>query len=270
MKKGSLVMLMVLLLFVGPEMIREVKLKDKLVIVFCDVGQGDGAFIRTPKGQKIIIDTGPGSSILKCISSHVPFWDKNLDLVILSHFNMDHVSGIVDILKRYHIKRIAIPTESTQREDVQHYMTLIKSKDISIDDLNEGDSYKIEDGVMINTLEAPDETGFIEENDSSLIQTLSYNGYDVLFTGDASYEVLNPILGRLGKEIEVLKVPHHGSKTGLNEESFRNFHPQIAIISAGKNNRYGHPTKEILDLLENNQIQVRRTDEEGSIRYIVP
>lgn len=98
MKKGSLVMLMVLLLFVGYEMIREVKLKDKLIIVFCDVGQGDGAFIRTPKGQKIIIDTGPGSSILKCISSHVPFWDKNLDLVILSHFNMDHVSGIVDIL----------------------------------------------------------------------------------------------------------------------------------------------------------------------------
>lgn len=243
--------------------------RDKLVVTFCDVGQGDGAFVRTPGHHDIVIDTGPDASILKCIGSSMPFWDRSIDLIILSHFNLDHVAGVIDIINRYKVNRIAVSTTNTQREDVNNYMMLFKDKNIAIDDIDKSDKYKIEDGMVIFTLGPGNNPGLIEENNSSLIQMLSYKDYDFLFTGDSSYEVLNPILDGLGSEIEVLKVPHHGSKTGLNKDSFKNFKPNIAVISSGKNNRYHHPTKEVLNLLEENEIQIRRTDHEGNIRFVL-
>jgi len=269
MKRGVLLIVLLILIILGLECIGQMQIKGNLVVVFCDVGQGDGALIKTPKGQDILVDVGPDSKILKCISSYLPFWDRKIDLIILSHFNTDHVAGLIDILSRYKVERIAVSTLNTDREDVGRYMQLIRTKNIILDDLNKNDTYKIEQDLTIKTFGPNDEKYLIEDNNASLVQMLTYKDFDVVFTGDASFEVLNPILDGLGNDIEILKVPHHGSKTGLNEGSFRNFHPKVAVISSGKGNRYGHPTKEILNLLQENKIQVRRTDKEGSVRFVV-
>lgn len=269
MKKSIAVMILLVLATFSLEFVKEFKLKNELTLVFCDVGQGDGAFIRTPSNKKVLIDTGPDSQILKCISSNMPFWDRKIDLIILSHFNIDHVAGVVDILNRYNVKNIAVPTLLTERDDVKKYMTLFKSKNIDIDDIDRNDTYKIDNEVYIKTIGPKFEQILIEDNDSSLVQILTYKDFDVLFTGDASYDVLNPLFEDLNAEIEVLKVPHHGSKTGLDANSFKSFKPKIAVISSGEGNSYGHPTKEILNLLEINNIQVRRTDQEGSVRYVL-
>ncbi len=249
--------------------VQSFKTQDQLVVTFCDVGQGDGAYIRTPKKHDIVIDAGPDSSILNCIGANMPFWDRKIDLIILSHFNLDHVAGVVDIVNRYDVKRIAVSTVNSKRQDVKDYMMIFKDKNIDIDDIDVNDKYKIEDGIAIKTLGPIDNPGLIEDNNSSLVQLLSYKNYDFLFTGDSSYEVLNPILNRLGREVEVLKVPHHGSKTGLNKESFNTFKPKIAVISSGKKNRYGHPHAEVINLLKDNAVEIRRTDEEGNIKFVL-
>ena len=269
MRKTIAILVLTFCLLLVTWVVQAYKTRDKLVVTFCDVGQGDGAFIRTPKKHDIVIDAGPDSSILNCIGANMPFWDRKIDLIILSHFNLDHVAGVIDIINRYKVERIAVSTLNTQRQDVNNYMMLFKDKNIDIDDIDINDKYKIEEGIVVTALGPINSPGLIEENNSSLVQLLSYKNYDFLFTGDVSFELLNPILDRLGRTVEVLKVPHHGSKTGLNEESFKNFKPKIAVISSGKKNRYGHPTKEVLKLLEENEAQIRRTDREGNIQFVL-
>lgn len=247
----------------------------RLHVVFCNVGQGDAIFIRTPAGADILIDGGSDDKVLSCLSSHMPFWDRDIEAIFISYPDADHITGILDVVKRY---RVDIFHESEISGETKIYAELekiIKERNIVKRFIFTGNNLKISDGVEIKTL-WPDKD-FVQENKKlaknnknlfSLVQLLTFGEIDVLLTGDIETKELNGIVSRL-HDIEIIKLPHHGAKTGVDSQTFQLIKPGLAVISVGANNKYGHPAKEILSVLEKNRIQYKRTDMGGEVEVII-
>src|SRR5258708_76687 len=248
----------------------------KLHIIFCSVGEGDGIFIRSPKGIDIMIDSGPDDSVLRCLSSHMPFWDRQIELAFLTHPHSDHLTGFIEVLKRYRV--LSFNTEKVSN-NTNAYKTLIagiKSNGIGLRFLTKGDSFILADGVNIKILGPTQEfiqrtspTGQINESEGfgNLITLTSYGSFKAVFTGDSQVAGFQDAAVN-SFPVDVFQIPHHGSKYGLNLEILQEFSPTLAVISVGKN-KYGHPTKEVLQDLEDLKINYLRTDQKGDIEIVV-
>lgn len=246
---------------------------NKLHIIFCDVGQGDAIFIRTPKGSDILIDGGPNDSVLSCLSNNMPFWDRTIEAVFLTHPHSDHLNGLIYVLKRYEVKYYF--TEARQKESnlEKREKAILAEKKIKPKDVFAGNFIETKDKVKILTL-WPEETsiasmpsGDLDKNGLSLIQLLVYGQFKLLLTGDAEEPVEDKIAPLAG-DIDVLKVPHHGSYNAISPGFLTTTSPDLAVISVGKNNKYGLPNKQILDLLKNANVKILRTDQVGEIEII--
>ena len=267
---GSALVLLLSLVFVY-EFIR---FNDgKLHVVFCNVGQGDGIFIRTPKGLDVLVDGGPNDSVLSCLSSHMPFWDRTIELVFLTHPHADHMRGLVSVFKRY--KVLSFATENLSNDTVL-YKEILKASGRKNQNLTAGDKFKTRDGVMFKILGPSEEfiertspTGKIGESRefASLITLLSFGSFDVLLTGDSQSAGLREALAD-NFSIEIFQIPHHGSRFGLDQDIIKRLNPKLSVISVGKNN-YGHPSKEVLGLLKNQGVKVLRTDQHGNVEITV-
>ncbi len=260
---------------------QQAKFNDgKLHVVFCDVGQGDAIYIRTPSGKDILVDGGPSDRVLNCLSRHMPFWDKTIDLMILSHPHADHITGLISVLDRYSLIYYA----SEKVENLNFLQTRLQdklaAKNLTANYLKTGDRIVFSDKIEIKTF-WPDKNAVekytiasksanfdLDANGLCLVQLLSFADFKLLLTGDTDISVLNRIEKEIG-DVDILKVAHHGSKTGTNSQFLDEITPEIAIISVGKDNKYGHPTKEVLDLLEEKKIKTLRTDENGEVEIIV-
>jgi competence protein ComEC len=247
----------------------------KLHIVICDVGQGGAVLIRTPNGSDILIDGGPDNSVLNCLGKHMPIWDKTIEIVILTHPHADHLAGLIDVAKRYRV--LAFGNEKNKNPN-DAYGELIKQlgKNQTKERLlYQNDKFIIRDGVILQTLWPTHEWisqnamggGSSDENGSSIIELLSYENFKAIFTGDAQASDMENINLLAGK-INLLQVPHHGSRFGLTSEILDILKPKVAAISVGKNNKYGHPTPFILDLLKSKNIKTLRTDQVGDIEIV--
>jgi competence protein ComEC len=246
---------------------------NNLKVNFLDVGQGDSAFIKTPGMHKILIDGGPGSSALREISFLMPFWDRKIDLVILTHPESDHMQGILYLLQRYKadyilwsgVKKTA--PEYNEWIDVLEYQ---KKNGAKILIAKAGQEIKAGD-VLIDTL-FPFESleGFdvgTSANDTCVVSRVVYGGNSFLFTGDIDFKAEEELVGS-GEDIasDVLKVAHHGSKYSTSDVFLQAVMPKIAVIEVGADNTYGHPTSEVLQKLENSGIKIFRTDQFGTVK----
>ena len=249
----------------------------KLHVVFCNVGQGDGIFIRTPKGLDIIIDGGPDDSILSCLSNHMPFWDRDIELMILTHPHADHLNGLLSVVKRYTLLSFATEKLENKTLGFQKLIDLVKERNLKIQYVVAGKKIKTADGVAFSIvgptqefLEKTSPGGVIgESSEFGSVETLvSFGSLNVLLTGDSqASELKEALVNGYVSSVSVLQVPHHGSKTGLDEEVLNALAPKLAVISVGKN-KYGHPTPQTLALLKNNGITVLRTDQHGDVEII--
>lgn len=247
----------------------------KLHVVFCNVGQGDGILITTPNNKHILIDAGPDKKILDCLANHMPFWERTLDIVILTHPHSDHFSGLYYVLERYNVSAFATEELMNKTAGFQGLVRLIAEKKISQRVVTTGDRWRI--GEVTITIAGPTKAylkltspgGTIGESHefASVVTHMSYGSFGALFTGDSQVSGLMESYGQIGKTIDVLHVPHHGSATGLNEEILDLLQPELAVISVGKN-RYGHPTKYTLNLLQEKKIKVLRTDQMGDVEIV--
>ena len=247
----------------------------KLHIVVCDVGQGDAIFITTPAKTDVLIDGGPDQKVLSCLSDHMPFWDKTIEAIIMTHPDADHSTGLIHVLKRY--KVLAFYTEEVKgtTQTFKLLDSILADKNLSAKFLYAGDTLKDNSGMKLITLWPTKEA--IREivqnrskprlNDISVIGLLTFGNFKGLFTADAGEKVENQIESEAGK-ITLLKIPHHGSATGMNDQFLRIVQPELAVISVGNKNRYDHPTAKILDLLKNRNIKYLRTDQDGKIEII--
>ena len=269
----------------------------KLHIVFCDVGQGDGAYIRFPDGRDMVVDGGPNDKIIECLSKHMPFWDRKIDLVFMTHPQKDHMQGLISVFERYTVdyfvrSDIDNTTEGYKKlEDVVgqrripvRFMT--GGKEITVGSTrldmlwpSEEQIAKAQEFKRSHLADSQGETLQGKEivlgatvgelNDYSLVFHLRYGTFDVVFTGDADQHVENQYVGKKLSDdtIEVLKVPHHGSKTGMTDAFIEWVKPALAVISVGKNS-YGHPSDKALTQLAAVNAKVLRTDQKGDIEVV--
>ena len=237
---------------------------ERTKIVFCNVGQGDAAYIRIRNKIDVLIDAGPDKSVLSCLGKYMPFWDRKIELAFLSHPNNDHYNGYFFIADRYKIdKFITVDTASLiVSKTYKKLLQKILNKKIKIEEAVAGKII----WPGFNILWPP--KNFASNNDNDFSSVILFDG--VLFTGDASPFVLGRLSHSTIGKVDILKVPHHGSKNGLIKKFLDLADPLVAVISVGKNNSYGHPHQKILDMLKAKNVKIRRTDEEGDITFKIP
>ncbi len=264
-------------------------LKENLEIHFLDVGQGDSTFIKTPKGQTILIDGGGTSTYDIGKNILLPYilsrGYTKIDIVIISHFDTDHIGGILTILEKLNVKKVYIPNlnnywktlekqSSKKNENFENYkkfFSIINRKKIPVQKIEKGQKIKIEKELYFDVL-WPDTNNLIDEkllnNNSAVIKLNWKNNFKMLFTGDIEKIAENKILDKTNKYIlqaEILKVAHHGSKSSTTNKFLEKVNPKIAIIGVGENNIFGHPAETVIKLLKQKNIDIYRTDENGEI-----
>jgi len=244
----------------------------KLHVVFCNVGQGDATFIRTPRGTDILIDGGPDDSVLNCLTNHMPFWDRTIEVVFLTHPHADHLNGVLSTLKRYNVIHYVRQKGEISSDLAKAEKAILADKKLSAKLFAKGDSLKIKDGVEFFTL-WPEKLPLIlnekdlDVNGYSLIELVQYGKFKILITGDAPSSAQDKAVIGVG-QISVLRIAHHGSKTGLDDKILGELSPDLAVISVGAKNRYGHPSPKILELLKRFGIKTLRTDQDGEIEIV--
>lgn len=245
-------------------------------ISFIDVGQGDSMLISTPKGKKILIDGG-GSRDEESFNigkqTLIPYLLNKgitkLDYILISHFDSDHVGGILSVLEELKVEKVII-CEQEENENYRRFKEIVKNKKIKVYVVKKGDNVKIEENILLNILWPKDEK--IKENainNNSIVAKLNYKNFSILLTGDIEKIAENEIL----KEYEnsnilnanILKVAHHGSKSSSINEFLEKVKPQIALIGVGEENTFGHPNEGVLKRLKNINTKIYRTDKKGEI-----
>lgn len=244
---------------------------NNLHIITCDVGQGDGILI-TYQSTQIVVDGGPDSKILNCLAENIPFWDRTIELVVMTHPQADHYMGLIDVFKSYTVKSFLYSELNSSSKSLEVLRKLVGSSGVEGIVATTGTMLRV--GKMHLDIVMPTSeilTSLKDEpsrdpNDVSVVFELQYGQFKALFTGDMGPETTDDILETgLLEDIVYLKVPHHGSKNGLTQELLEAIDPEVASISVGKKNRYGHPNKEVLDLLSGAGAEIHRTDIEGAI-----
>ena len=265
-------LLVPLLILLATLLVREWRVAPdgKLHAYFLDIGQGDGIFLRGPQGQQVLIDGGPDASVLEEMGKQMSFFDRTIDIIVLSHPHLDHLSGLVDVMKRYDVSMILLPDTPSDIPRFQEFLALIQEKNIPVLLADAKKDLDLGGGFYLDVLWAPGPaTGTSDANESCAIVKARFANDSVLFTGDITEKEENAILAA-GADVRstVLKIAHHGSRFATSTGFLLAVTPQTAVISAGENT-FGHPHSTILRRLENFGVSLRSTREEGTVEEVV-
>jgi competence protein ComEC len=234
-------------------------------VYFLDVGQGDSELIILPGGVEILIDGGSSNGrALAELTKILPFTDRYIDLVVMTHPQLDHFGGLISIINRYEVGAFlwnGVKGQPLALRDLEEVINKNRVRNIV---LKAGDKIKYQNSV-IDVL-SPGQEKFKDINENSLVFNLIYKDTNFLFTGDIGKRVEELIKDKVGK-IDILKVAHHGSKYSSSAEFLNIIQPKVAVIEVGENS-YGHPTEETLEKLEQIGASIFRTDEHGTIKVI--
>lgn len=245
---------------------------DALTVTFIDVGQGDSALIETANGTSLLIDGGEYDAY----SEHLaPFLAErsitSIDYAVVSHYHTDHMGGISELLETGAVGKLLIPKYDDANQNRERIIKKAKKHDVEISEICAGDVIDLGDPNLEISVLHPLEGGFSQENENSnsLVLMLDYLGEKFLFTGDLEADAEDSLRKRYDLEADILKVGHHGSSSSTSRKFLVAVDPTYAVISAGENNRYGHPHYEVLDILDNDDVRIYRTDEDGDITFTV-
>ncbi len=255
-------------------------------VVFFDVGQGDSALIKTHLGHYILIDGGETSLVLEKLAEEIPFWRKEIDLIILTHAHADHLGGLIDVIDNYRVENILWNGVRAETAIFNKWEEKLEAGDYNIKIAQLGQRIKSDNFVLdiLYPFENIETKTFNDLNLSSIVARASYGDSSFLFMGDAYKSTEKDLIKMedfceikteekkcrgMVLESDVLKVGHHGSKTSTSDDFLRRVKPSIAVISSGEGNRYGHPHFETLEVLEKYDIRIARTDKDGDIKIII-
>lgn len=241
----------------------------RLHVAFLDVGQGDATFIQTPSGRQILVDGGAYPSVLfDHLGRQIPFWDREIDLVIVTHPDADHAAALPGVFDRYRVGRLI---DNGQAGDEQSYQALLEAaaaRDVPIHHALAGETIAIDDGVSLQVLSPNSDQWSVasDQNNQSVAFRLVYGDFSLLMTGDAGQAAEAAIIsGGCQLASVVYKAGHHGAKTSSSAAFLEAVRPQILLVSAGAGNWYGHPDEEVLQRAGSMGAAVLRTDELGTI-----
>ncbi len=250
-----------------------------LEVNFFDVGQGDSIFIETPERHQILIDGGPTSVILEKLAKALPFYDRSIDLIILTHPDYDHLSGLIEVLKRYKVENILWTGVKENTAEYEEWMRVVGKEKAKIIIARAGQlidfvSQSIDDNQpqyieVLHPFESLENQEAENSNNTSIVTRLVFGETSFLFTGDSYKSVEKKLIENdVNLDSDILKIGHHGSRNSSSEEFIEKISPEIAVISVGKDNKYRHPHQEVLDMLARYGITVLRTDQRGDIKII--
>jgi competence protein ComEC len=250
----------------------------RLHVWVLDVGQGDSILLKTPKGHVALIDGGPGATpVLNGVGAHIPFWQRQIDLLVLTHPHQDHMMGFVELLARYGVGQV-VETQFTATMGVQaEWLGAVKEHHIPVHYARRGEtiSFEGEPDVALRVLspvtpDAAREKAGGDINNTSIVLHLTYGKEGMLLEGDAQQAAEEEMVRREAGELssQVLKVGHHGSDTSSSPRFLAGIQPQVAIISVGAGNRFGHPSPQTIEALRKVGARVYRTDLDGTIEVI--
>ena len=253
-----------------------------LHLVFCDVGQGDAILVSRGLTQ-VLIDGGPNEKVLGCLARHLPFWDKKLELVILTHPEFDHLTGLVAVVENYQIEEVIANSLISESGVFAKFREEVLGKKISVYSPKAGDRIRLSE-LEFDILWPKEKLGTElvwqrpesyqvlgvsafggNLNETGIVSLLKYGDFEALLLADVGEEQEKEI--KAGP-VAVLKVGHHGSKYSSSAEFLAKVQPKIAVISVGANNRYGHPTSEVLGRLRDLGVKILRTDIDGEVEII--
>jgi competence protein ComEC len=244
--------------------------KNNLKIVFCDVGQGDAIFIQKSVDEDFLIDGGPNNSVLNCLGKNMPYYDRKIKSVILTHPHADHISGLIEVLERYQVEEIWITGVEYNSSEYLEFKKEIQEKNIKVNIAYTAEMIANNPDLTLKILypltNIQGKT-FDNLNNSSIVIKMTYSHFTALFAGDLEKTAQPDLLKNPDLKSKILKVPHHGSLNGLSNEFLNQIKPEVAVISVGENNSYGHPAAETLKKLNDILgLKILRTDKNGEIK----
>lgn len=243
-----------------------------LTFALLDIGQGDALYIESPTGQQVLVDSGPDSSVLGQLPHVMPLFDRSIDVAIETHPDADHIGGFTDVLSRYTVGAFIEPGiyKDNQTNDAlekaigdEHVPRYIARRGMRID---------IGGGAYLQVLSPDRDVTHMNpnvDNDGGIVMRLVYGSTTALLTADVDSDIEDRLLAEDGTSLksDILKVPHHGSRTSSESAFIAAVSPQVAAISVGAHNKYGHPNLETLARYAANNIPVVRTDQSGTIVF---
>lgn len=259
--------------------------KKELTVSVMNIGQGDAIYIEAPNGNQVVVDGGPDAKILHELGKLMPWYDKSLDMLVITNPDKDHIAGFVDVLKRFNVEYLlesGTENGSLVNNEIERLAKADGVKEILA---RRGMEIFLDQnaGVKLTILFPDRDVSKEKTNDGSIVMRLTYGDTAVMLTGDAptgvegyllslasSFSSTTPIFtADLRLKSDVLKVGHHGSRTSTSEAFVRAIAPKFAAISLGLDNKYGHPHQETLDTLSAAKptIEIFRTDQDGTIIF---
>lgn len=255
-----------------------------LHIVACNVGQVD-AILTVYGNVQILTDGGPDNSVLTCLGRHLPFWDRQIEMVISTHSDADHSFGLIEVFKRYKVDNLLInPIDP----GTQQYLLLkneVRSRATKVVNPYAGQRYRL--GLIYLDIYNPTKSQFENKqtyknqglldrylikdstNDFSVVYKLNFGKFNGLFMGDSPSKISDLLAQSLtSKSYEYIKIPHHGSSNGLTQNLLEKIESKVAVISVGRDNLWGFPSEKVLNFLKEKNIKVYRTDEIGDVEVV--
>lgn len=249
-----------------------IRVDDTLTVSFLDVGQGDSIFIEAPNGRQMLIDGGRDASVIAGLGRSMGFFDRSIDVVLATHPDQDHIGGLPLVFEKYDVANFV---DSVAESDTAVYRELLMRGRLESSNYFLGMRGQIivldqDAGVYFHILyPIPDDGAEDETNELSIIGKLVYGDTSFMLTGDAGVVPEGKLVASDGAYLKssVLKAGHHGSRTSSSGLFVRAVDPKYAVISAGRDNSYGHPHKEVMETLKEEGIEIISTAEEGTITF---
>jgi competence protein ComEC len=238
----------------------------RLEVTVIDVGQGDAILVRGPDGQHLLVDGGPGRAVLRGLGAGMAWHDRTIDMIVLTHPDADHLVGLLDVLERYSVRRVlAGEPPDTETLGYRMWVEAVADEGVPIESARTGTVYDLGQGATLEVLWTGVDGG-PSRNDESIVLRVEWGDVSFLLTGDIEADAERALVTRgAALESTVLKVPHHGSRTSTTRAFLEAVQPDVAVISAGPENVFGHPAEEVVTRLEDYAI-VYLTAEHGSVR----
>lgn len=241
-----------------------------LKVRFLDIGQGDAIYIVTPDGYELLVDGGPSAAVLRMLGKHKSFFDRSIDMVLATHYDTDHIGGLVDVFKRYSVDWIVESGATSDTPAASAYALATEIEGAQIIKAQAGQVIKLGEQVTLRVLSPLGETTNWDSNTASAVIQIIYGEIEFMLTGDAPASIEEYLVSQYGTslESEVLKLGHHGSKTSSSENFIKAVAPKYAVVSAGENNRYGHPHQEVVERVLKNNISLVSTIASGTLTFV--
>lgn len=248
-------------------LVLSLKPKDFVSVSFLDVGQGDSILIESTNRNQILIDGGVDKRVLEKLSKALPLFDRHIDVLMESHPDKDHIGGLPEVISRYNIGAFFEPGVESDNSVDDELKKRVKEKNILMFFARRGTVVEMGDGSYLEILFPDRDVNGMDTNDASIVAKYVFGESCFLFTGDSPKKIEEYLIGQYKDYLKctVLKAGHHGSRTSTSKEYLYFVKPEIAVISVGKDNSYGHPHKEVLDLLEAIHARILKTFEKGTI-----